>query len=109
MCFGCSKEQFIETVLLSTHNICFGGEIRKIIFKYAFLSGGLDKDEFESTSLLQKSLNLYKPSILFCVCVGGGGAHTTNSAHPDQILQNKASDPGLYYFLAEYALEIENY
>ena len=81
MCFGCSKEQFIETVLLSTHNICFGGEIRKIIFKYAFLSGGLDKDEFESTSLLQKSLNLYKPSILFCVCVGGGGGHILQTVH----------------------------
>ena len=24
MCFGCSKERLIETVLLSTHNICFG-------------------------------------------------------------------------------------
>ena len=29
MCFGCSKkkDRLIETVLLSTHNICFGGEI----------------------------------------------------------------------------------
>ena len=24
MCFGCSKNSLIETVLLSTHNICFG-------------------------------------------------------------------------------------
>ena len=24
MCFGCSKTRLIETVLLSTHNICFG-------------------------------------------------------------------------------------
>ena len=24
MCFGCSKDRFIETVILSTHNICFG-------------------------------------------------------------------------------------
>ena len=28
-------------VLLSTHNICFGREIRKIIFSYGLLSGGL--------------------------------------------------------------------
>ena len=24
ICFGCSKNRIIETVLLSTHNICFG-------------------------------------------------------------------------------------
>ena len=32
ICFGCSKDlSLIETVLLSTHNICVGGEKRKII------------------------------------------------------------------------------
>ena len=36
------KNRLIETVLLSTHNICFGREIRKIVFCYALLSGGLD-------------------------------------------------------------------
>ena len=41
MCFGCSKERLTEKVLLSTHNICFGLEIRKIIFQYTLLSGGL--------------------------------------------------------------------
>ena len=41
MCFGCSKNRLIETVLLSTHNICFGLEIRKIIFSCALLSDGL--------------------------------------------------------------------
>ena len=30
----------IETLLLSTHIICFGREIRKIIFRYALLSWG---------------------------------------------------------------------
>ena len=30
-----------ETVLLSTHNICFGREIKKIVFQYALLSGDL--------------------------------------------------------------------
>ena len=37
MCFVCSKD---ETVLLSTHNICFV-ENKKISFSYAILSGGL--------------------------------------------------------------------
>ena len=31
----------IETVLLSTYNICFWWEIKKIFFQYALLSGGL--------------------------------------------------------------------
>ena len=30
-----------EMVLLSTHIICFGREIKKIVFQYALLSGGL--------------------------------------------------------------------
>ena len=38
---GAQKNRLIEMVLLSTHNICFGLEIRKIIFSYAHLSGGL--------------------------------------------------------------------
>ena len=29
---GAQKNRLIETVLLSTHNICFGWEIRKLIF-----------------------------------------------------------------------------
>ena len=31
----------METVLLSTHNICFGWEIKQIVIQYALLSGGL--------------------------------------------------------------------
>ena len=38
ICFGCSKNRLIETVLLSTHNICFGLEIRKLNFRYALLT-----------------------------------------------------------------------
>ena len=41
MYLGAQRKPLIETVLLSTHNICFGGEIRKIIFKCTLLSGGL--------------------------------------------------------------------
>ena len=36
--FSMLKNRLIETVLLSTHNICFGGEIRKLIFWYALLT-----------------------------------------------------------------------
>ena len=38
---GAQKNRLIATVLLSTHNICLGREIRKIFYKYTFLSGGL--------------------------------------------------------------------
>ena len=29
---GAQKNSLIETVLLSTHNICFGGKVRKLFF-----------------------------------------------------------------------------
>ena len=35
---GAQKNRLIETVHLSTHNICFGQEIRKIFFDYSLLS-----------------------------------------------------------------------
>ena len=38
--WGAQKKRLIETVLLSTRNICFGWEIGKIVFQYALLSGG---------------------------------------------------------------------
>ena len=39
---GAQKNRLIETVLLSTHNICFCSEIRKMIFDYVLLTKGLD-------------------------------------------------------------------
>ena len=38
---GGQKNHLIETFLLSIHNICFSRVIRKLIFNYALLSGGL--------------------------------------------------------------------
>ena len=35
---GAQKKRLIETLLLSTHNICNGREIRKLNFRYALLS-----------------------------------------------------------------------
>ena len=36
------KNHLIETILLSTQNICFGREIRKLFFRYTLLSKGLN-------------------------------------------------------------------
>ena len=38
---GAQKNRLIETVLLSTHNICFELERKKVVFQYALLSGAL--------------------------------------------------------------------
>ena len=35
------NNRLAETVLLSTHNICFGWEIRKLVFRYALLTKAL--------------------------------------------------------------------
>ena len=37
---GAQKNRLIETVLLSTHNICFGWEIRTLFFRYTLLTKG---------------------------------------------------------------------
>ena len=36
---GDQKNNLIETVLLSTHSICFGSEIRKLIINYTLIKG----------------------------------------------------------------------
>ena len=41
ICFGCSEDRLTETVLLSTHNICIGWELRKLFFCYALLTEGM--------------------------------------------------------------------
>ena len=38
---GAQKNRLIETVLLNTHNRCFGWEIRKLIFWYTLFTKGL--------------------------------------------------------------------
>ena len=38
---GTRKSCLIETVLLSTHNLGLSGDIRKLIFNYTLLSGGI--------------------------------------------------------------------
>ena len=51
MCLGAQKNHLIESVLLSTHNICFGLDIKKIVFQYTLLSEGLISDIFLSSIL----------------------------------------------------------
>ena len=43
---GAQKNHLIEVFFLSAHNICFGWEIRKINFCYAFLTKVLMLDFF---------------------------------------------------------------
>ena len=44
---GAQKDCLIETELLSSHNICFDWETRKIVVQYALLSRGLHKHIFK--------------------------------------------------------------
>ena len=39
---GAKKKHLIEMVLLNNHYICFGGEIRKLNFRYALLTKSWD-------------------------------------------------------------------
>ena len=50
---GTQKNHLIETVLLSTHNICFGWEIRKIFFYYALFAQGLIRVCHEKNLILR--------------------------------------------------------
>ena len=67
---GAQKNRLIETVLLSTHNICFGWEIRKLIFWYDLLKAWNSwaiphlKIEIQIISLHWNMLNIR----LFNVC-----------------------------------------
>ena len=59
---GAQKNRLIEMVLLSTHNICFGWEIRKSHFHYALLTIGLYITfkwyMYQASNLLKKTQNI---------------------------------------------------
>ena len=44
VCCDDHKNCLVETVLMRGHNICFHGEIRKIIFELSSISGSLITD-----------------------------------------------------------------
>ena len=60
MCLGAQKNRLIQTVLLNTHNICIGWEIRKIIFWYPLLSGGLSHASYPYLKLMQGDHSIQK-------------------------------------------------
>ena len=64
---GAQKNRVIETVLLSTHNICFGWEIRKLFSWYALLTKGLINFSrfYQTYTLLTKTFLLSTQSIYF--------------------------------------------
>ena len=66
---GAHNNRLIETVLLGTHNICFGFEIKKIVFHYALLSVGLLHLFFYSVHNLEnKSLTVSDPRMTETLC-----------------------------------------
>ena len=73
---GAQKNRLIEMVLLSTHNICFGLEIRKLLFGYALLTKGLRKINF-----FQK--NYFRNTII-----------VSNNLEPDQARHIVGPDRG---------------
>ena len=56
MLWGAQKNPLIGMVLLRTHNICFGREIRNLfLLTHALLSGSLKVfEEFENRAVLSK-------------------------------------------------------
>ena len=62
ICFGCSKELFVSKrrFFLSTHNICLGSEIRKLI---------LDIIEYDCKSKQQLEVEFYKEISEYRTCV----------------------------------------
>ena len=48
LCCGTHQKCLIDMFLMSTHNICFCGEIRQILYGYSFLSGAMTMRNFLS-------------------------------------------------------------
>ena len=57
----------IETVILSTHKICFGREIWKIVFHYALLSGGLILNDVISAKI--PCAGPFNPCFTTCIVI----------------------------------------
>ena len=61
---GAQKNRLIETVLLSTHNICFGWEIGKIT-EYALLTINWSRDENGGKTCLSRAEQNYVHILFF--------------------------------------------
>ena len=95
MCFGAQRNRLIEKVLLSTYSICFGREIRKLIFNYAFLSGGLLTAFWRKRGLGCQTLD-GKDCILNCINKRRKTICTLSTSSPENMTllysNNKSSD-----------------
>ena len=77
---GAQKNRLDETVLLGTHNICFGWDIKKIVFQYALLFGR--PVDIKRVKVWHGKNIQYKSSVIFLwfsdhfitffLCGGGG-------------------------------------
>ena len=70
---GAQKNCPIETVLLSAHKICFGLEIRKIIFCYTLLSGGQLRHNHFQCFIMKTTWDSFKHCEVFFFFFWGGG------------------------------------
>ena len=57
---GAQKNRLVETVLLSTHNICFDLQIRKVFFNKVLLPNGLNSRDFPE--IMDEIILLYSTS-----------------------------------------------
>ena len=58
----------IETFLLSTHNLCFGLEARKLVFNYSLISRGLRFSVF-CNSIIYRNHHLHDLYVTLCLLV----------------------------------------
>ena len=63
------KQNDNKTVLLETHNIFLGCEVRKIIFNNTLLSGGLAICLPDLLSICARSLQTIEPLFLILLCL----------------------------------------
>ena len=68
--YGAQKNRLIETLLLSTRNICFSWKIRNLIFNFTLLSGGLALSKLTCMLVLPNShkLTLCLSAVNFVIC-----------------------------------------
>ena len=73
-----------EALLMSTHNICFHGEIRKILCGYPFFSGAMGLYNFIKSMFLQKKIKPNARSRNEPVTTGNGASQKIGSVMGNQ-------------------------
>ena len=106
---GFQKNRLIETVLLSTHNMCFGWEIKKIIFQLHTLSlrPALSMPIFPKISwqrsLKYKILKIYM-IVLFCITIQDKGkmCETCAKLQKRRLARAFAANIHMWHSMDEY-------